>query len=421
MCQCLDNLAAFFVPVLGAISSNKAIAKKIKENDNERISKTYPDAHKLPARRLLEYLDKELDRKKAIEEKAKANVFAISLGFTISFGGLALVVAKRDIVFANGISGSLAVGLLGLGFLSLLLGGLAALHAFKIRKVYLLDLGTLSDLWNEEKEKDCASDVSAVRFRRVQYVGLVPADASKEDDGFEAVVGREKTRRLLAYAIDQNQHLNRMCTNHIDAAYSSIRNGLFLTVGFMVALASQTLLTRDRKEEWTGKVLSVINGDTILVERAGQAICVRIAGIDAPEEGQPYGEEAAEHLRRLLLGESVSVESTSSEEHGQMVGRVKFGKTKIADALVGAGLAWHYKRYDTSSQLAEMENTARLERRGLWVMADLVPPWRWRLGNGQFRKGHGQRDATTQPTSRPSGIGPSSKPTSQHATNQPVQ
>jgi len=39
-------------------------------------------------------------------------------------------------------------------------------------------------------------------------------------------------------------------------------------------------------------VVGVTDGDTISVMREGQAVKVRLAGIDCPEIGQPYGKRA---------------------------------------------------------------------------------------------------------------------------------
>ncbi len=46
--------------------------------------------------------------------------------------------------------------------------------------------------------------------------------------------------------------------------------------------------------------------------------------------------------------------------------------------LVRAGLAWMYRRYTNDQSLSDLEEEARVARRGLWADPHAVPPWEWR-------------------------------------------
>ena len=46
--------------------------------------------------------------------------------------------------------------------------------------------------------------------------------------------------------------------------------------------------------------------------------------------------------------------------------------------LLKLGLAWHYKRYDSSPELAQLEASARKEGKGLWSQQNPVAPWDYR-------------------------------------------
>jgi len=48
------------------------------------------------------------------------------------------------------------------------------------------------------------------------------------------------------------------------------------------------------------------------------------------------------------------------------------------EKLLEAGLAWHFKKYDKNPAWAKLEETARKNKRGLWVNANPVQPWEWR-------------------------------------------
>jgi endonuclease YncB( thermonuclease family) len=44
-------------------------------------------------------------------------------------------------------------------------------------------------------------------------------------------------------------------------------------------------------------------------------------------------------------------------------------------------MAWWYRTYSTDTTLKELEQSARVSRRGLWADADPVPPWEFREKN----------------------------------------
>jgi micrococcal nuclease len=72
------------------------------------------------------------------------------------------------------------------------------------------------------------------------------------------------------------------------------------------------------KEEYLYKVTDVIDGDTIVIERANY---IRLIGINAPEKNQPYYEEAKEFLTELLLNKTVRLEKDldNSDNYGRLL------------------------------------------------------------------------------------------------------
>lgn len=72
-----------------------------------------------------------------------------------------------------------------------------------------------------------------------------------------------------------------------------------LLVGFLLAMVA----VGAHAASLTGTA-RVIDGDTI--EVAGQR--VRLAGIDAPERDQPYGQESSDRLAQMVEGEEVRVD-----------------------------------------------------------------------------------------------------------------
>lgn len=150
--------------------------------------------------------------------------------------------------------------------------------------------------------------------------------------------------------------------------------------------------------ELRGTVVSVSDGDTITVldhERVQHR--VRLAGIDAPEKRQAYGERARQRLAALVFGKDVVVAWHKRDRYGRTVGTVLApaceggtcaGSRDAGLALIEAGLAWHYKAYQSEQQpderqrYAEAEETAKRNLIGLWGDANPVAPWIFRRGIG---------------------------------------
>jgi endonuclease YncB( thermonuclease family) len=86
------------------------------------------------------------------------------------------------------------------------------------------------------------------------------------------------------------------------------RSAIFLLVAFAALIChSSSSLADTRTIE--GNVVNVADGDTITVlDSKKEQHRVRIAGIDAPEKGQPFGNASRKGLRYLVGGMDVRVE-----------------------------------------------------------------------------------------------------------------
>lgn len=153
---------------------------------------------------------------------------------------------------------------------------------------------------------------------------------------------------------------------------------LFTLIGLLVALTCQA-------EVITGKVVSVADGDTITVLDADKVQHkVRLAGIDAPEKAQAFGERSRESLDELVAGRTVIVESNKRDRYGRTVGKILLNGQDINFEQVRRGMAWHYKAYaneqspEDRSLYDAAEVEARQARRGLWADRTPVPPWDFR-------------------------------------------
>jgi len=133
-------------------------------------------------------------------------------------------------------------------------------------------------------------------------------------------------------------------------------------------------------ESITGKVVKVADGDTITILAEREQVRVRLANIDTPERRQPWAKKAKRALADLVAGEWVEVEVLDIDRYGRTVGLVLVSGIEANRALVAAGHAWVYPRYNRDPELPDIEAAARAAGRGLWSLpaAERVPPWEWR-------------------------------------------
>ena len=136
-------------------------------------------------------------------------------------------------------------------------------------------------------------------------------------------------------------------------------------------------------ESFSGKVISVADGDTITVLRSQDGtktpVKIRLAGIDTPEKSQDYGNKAKQALSDKVFGKTVTITYSEKDRYGRTIGDVYLGNNWINLQMVSAGWAWHYKQYSKDKQLAAAETAARKMHYGLWADPNIpVPPWEYR-------------------------------------------
>ena len=134
-----------------------------------------------------------------------------------------------------------------------------------------------------------------------------------------------------------------------------------------------------------GRVVGVADGDTITVLNASDTQHkIRLAGIDAPEKHQPFGQRSKESLSDLVFGRAVMVETDERDKYGRNVGKVLVDGNDANLEKVKRGLACHYKQYEKEQpandrvEYAVAEGAARASRLGLWADAEPVAPWEFR-------------------------------------------
>jgi len=149
-----------------------------------------------------------------------------------------------------------------------------------------------------------------------------------------------------------------------------------------IGLRTVTIASFVMAGEFSGRVVGVMDGDTITVHVGLEQRRVRLAGVDAPEKGQAFGQRSKQALSQMIFGREVTVVSTGRDRYERTLGIVRLMDGSSAnERLVENGWAWHYTRYSNDRRLSALESRARAARRGLWADPRPVAPW-------DFRKAH---------------------------------
>src|SRR5262245_36492140 len=90
-------------------------------------------------------------------------------------------------------------------------------------------------------------------------------------------------------------------------------------VGFAALLASLAIVEHAKVTRIPGRVLQVVDADTIEVRLAKGTVRVRLHAIDAPELDQPWGPESLRALGKMVLGKDIEFEPLEEGADGRIV------------------------------------------------------------------------------------------------------
>ena len=132
--------------------------------------------------------------------------------------------------------------------------------------------------------------------------------------------------------------------------------------------------------DFSGSVVSVLDGDTIEVLHNQHPERIRLSGIDCPEKGQAYGQKAKQAASALVFGKEVTLQTYGHDKYRRTLADVFLPDgTNVNHALVKEGWCWWYRKYAPGVTVLEtLETEAREAKRGLWADLQPVPPWEWR-------------------------------------------
>jgi len=135
---------------------------------------------------------------------------------------------------------------------------------------------------------------------------------------------------------------------------------LFVISGLFYYYMTEPVITR---EEVT--VTNIVDGDTVDL---GSGVRVRLKGINTPEKGKPYFEQAKDFLQNQVLNKTIELESFEIDKYGRTLGYIFFNNQNINEKILEEGLAnlYYYGKDEHYNDLAAAEEFARKNQRGIW-------------------------------------------------------
>lgn len=159
---------------------------------------------------------------------------------------------------------------------------------------------------------------------------------------------------------------------------------LFLTlVVFLIyyECGLNKFISESNKYDYLVFVTAISDGDTFKgLKDNNEEVRFRIYGIDAPEKRQAFGHKSQEYLSSLIFNKKVRIKVQNERDfYGRPVVWVyTLDEKDVAAEMLQAGMAWHFKKYDSSDEYAILESKARKEKIGLWSDSHPVAPWQFR-------------------------------------------
>ena len=169
-----------------------------------------------------------------------------------------------------------------------------------------------------------------------------------------------------------------MCHNVIKLFTHSLTLSLLISLSLLSPHVSS-----EEAVQYQGRVVKVIDGDSINILIGKQQIKIRLGEIDTPERGQPYWRVSRKALEQLVAGKTITVKQTDIDRYKRVVAHVYINDLWVNEQMVKNGYAWVYRKYAKSESIYVAEDYAKANKLGIWGLpeSERIPPWEWRRKN----------------------------------------
>ncbi|MFT6849684.1 MAG: micrococcal nuclease [Sphingobacteriales bacterium] len=126
-------------------------------------------------------------------------------------------------------------------------------------------------------------------------------------------------------------------------------------------------------------VKHVQDGDSFIAVENGKEITIRLFGVDCPEKGMDFANNARQFTKSAIEGKSITYEAVNKDRYGRTIALVHTPNGDLLNILLlENGLAHHYTQYSDDKDFAFAEKKAKDANRGIWSMKNVVKPWDFR-------------------------------------------
>lgn len=108
---------------------------------------------------------------------------------------------------------------------------------------------------------------------------------------------------------------------------------------------------------------------------------IKLYGIDAPEDGQPFYQEAKDMLKKFIHKKKITAKIYFQDSDGIDMAVVFANGKNVNELMVKSGYAW--VRRDLCEEAfcddwIESEEETKSQGKGLWSDPSRIPPWVWK-------------------------------------------
>jgi endonuclease YncB( thermonuclease family) len=108
---------------------------------------------------------------------------------------------------------------------------------------------------------------------------------------------------------------------------------------------------------------------------------IKFYGIDAPEDGQSFYQEAKDVLKKIIYKKKITAKIYSKDSDGTDMAVVFANEKNVNELMVKSGYAWVRRDLCDESfcdNWVESEEEAKSQGKGLWSDPGRIPPWVWK-------------------------------------------
>ena len=139
------------------------------------------------------------------------------------------------------------------------------------------------------------------------------------------------------------------------------------------------LITTNCIAQINAKVIRIKDGDTVVVLLDGNIQkTLRLAEVDCPESGQPFGKNAKQFTLDQIFGKQITFIATDEDRYGRTIAKIYYDNKYLSQELIRAGFGWWYYKYSNDKNLGILQQQAEDNKIGLWQDNSAIAPWDYR-------------------------------------------